>query len=255
MEGESCPSGMRSLFPVLSLESFIRRFQKGWKRSVGAIISGNRDSRSVSSTLVPTSVRTSPVLCMQGASPPGSVSIHTVHSTKLRCGGLIHEQICVLAVRHLLFFPRWWHFSLRGVGCWDERVGLTEQNPKVSQAATSIHTAGKPLELQRAQRSTHITASNSEALTVPLPKPRGFGVGSSQHPYKTKAKLELKPCFGTAHVPPVLQHRLGPCQPAGGVRWGWRRGLAGVMLCCCRRAAGGRRVGIFPASLRVNSFQ
>lgn len=186
MEGESCPSGMRSLFPVLSLESFIRRFQKGWKRSVGAIISGNRDSRSVSSTLVPTSVRTSPVLCMQGASPPGSVSIHTVHGTKLRCGGLIYEQICVLAVRHLLFLPRWWHFSLRGVGCWDERVGLTEQNPKVSQAATSIHTAGKPLELQRAQRSTHITASNTEALRCLCPSLVALGWAAASIPTKQR---------------------------------------------------------------------
>lgn len=38
-KGEGWPSRMRPFFPVLSPEPFIRRFQKGWKRSVGGIIS------------------------------------------------------------------------------------------------------------------------------------------------------------------------------------------------------------------------
>lgn len=107
----------------------------------------------------------------------------------------------MLAVHHLLFLPCWWQFSLWGVGCWD---GPTEQNLKVSQAASSIHTTGKPLELQQARRSTHITDSSSEASQSFCT--HRFGVDSSQHPHKAKLKLQLEPCFGTAHVPPVLQH-------------------------------------------------
>lgn len=38
-KGEGWPSRMRPFFPVLSPEPFIQRFQKGWKRSVGGIIS------------------------------------------------------------------------------------------------------------------------------------------------------------------------------------------------------------------------
>lgn len=55
---------------------------------------------------------------------------------------------------------------------------------------------------------------------MPLPKPRGFGVGSSQHPYKAKAKLELKPCFGTAHVPP-------PCSSIASGRANLQEGCGG----------------------------
>lgn len=38
-KGEGWPSRMRPFFLVLSPEPFIRRFQKGWKRSVSGIIS------------------------------------------------------------------------------------------------------------------------------------------------------------------------------------------------------------------------
>lgn len=127
-------------------------------------------------------------------------------------------------MHHLLFLPCWWHFSLRGVGCWDERVGLTEQNLKVSQAAASIHTTGKPLELQQARRSTRITDSNTSQSFCT----HRFGVDSSQHPHKAKLKLKIEAVFWHCpRSPGAPASASGRANLQEGVRCGLQRGIAG----------------------------
>lgn len=108
-KGEGWPSRMRPFFLVLSPEPFIRRFQKGWKRSVSGIISVGFANQEAEVAEVEAALwfpgcahlcqNFSRCLCMQPAvctvPPAGCLSLLDPFG-KPWCSYLIQEQICGL---------------------------------------------------------------------------------------------------------------------------------------------------------------